>query len=118
MPEALLRAPVCRPGNTGCQRGDIVAVDIAPDVATIVAQSAHITPSTSAGEFRHDYRYLKRRRQNAFYPAVIKSAPGRCAGSPTLPPGKYTVDGDNLFFTVVGVRRVRWEQRGISSSVY
>jgi beta-galactosidase beta subunit len=25
----------------------------------------------------------------------------------TLPPGKYTVDGDNLFFTVVEGRRAR-----------
>lgn len=41
--------------------------------------------------------------KNAFYPAVIKKALQVIAlqDPHALPPGKYTVDGDNLFFTVV-----------------
>ena len=52
--------------------------------------------------------------KNAFYPAVIKKALQAVAQQDphTLPPGKYTVDGDNLFFTVVeGQTRPLSEQR-------
>ncbi|EMM7192737.1 YhcH/YjgK/YiaL family protein [Raoultella planticola] len=52
--------------------------------------------------------------KNAFYPPVIRKALQAVAQQDphSLPPGKYTVDGDNLFFTVVeGQTRPLAEQR-------
>ena len=52
--------------------------------------------------------------KNAFYPPVIRKALQAVAQQDphSLPPGKYTVDGDNLFFTVVeGQTRPLSEQR-------
>lgn len=52
--------------------------------------------------------------KNAFYPPVIRKALQAVIGQEphSLPPGKYTIDGDNLFFTVVeGETRPLAEQR-------
>ncbi len=52
--------------------------------------------------------------QNSFYPPVIRKALQAVLQQEphTLPPGKYTVDGDNLFFTVVeGSTKPLAEQR-------
>lgn len=52
--------------------------------------------------------------KNTFYPSVIRRALQAVAQQDphSLPPGKYTVDGDNLFFTVVeGQTRPLAEQR-------
>ncbi|VTN13930.1 Domain of uncharacterised function (DUF386) [Raoultella terrigena] len=49
--------------------------------------------------------------KNTFYPSVIRQALQAVAQQDphSLPPGKYTVDGDNLFFTVVeGPDAPRW----------
>lgn len=51
---------------------------------------------------------------NAFYPPVIRKALQAVIGQEphSLPPGKYIVDGDNLFFTVVeGETRPLAQQR-------
>lgn len=52
--------------------------------------------------------------KNSFYPPVIRKALQAVLQQEqhTLPPGKYTVDGDNLFFTVVeGSTKPLAEQR-------
>jgi hypothetical protein len=103
MPEALLRSQFAALETPDASEGDIVAVDITPDVATIVAQSLTLLTPQPAQGFRHDYRYLKRRRQKCVLSGGDKKALQVIAlqDPHALPPGKYTVDGDNLLFTVV-----------------
>lgn len=57
---------------------------------------------------------LTRAEKNAFYPAVIRKALRAVIQQEphSLPPGKYIVDGDNLFFNVVeGETKPLAEQR-------
>jgi YhcH/YjgK/YiaL family protein len=113
MPEALLRSQFAALETPDASEGDI-AVDIAPDVARSWRNRSHYLPSTSTGSSGMIIDTLSAAAKNAFYPPVIRKALQAVAQQDphTLPPGKYTVDGDNLFFTVVeGQTRPLAEQR-------